>query len=204
MLEKVADLPGREMASPDYLADYWAEYRRTRGVFWKLERGQTFKEHGDASWEAFAAGDWERSLELNEQDRTEADAMARQDAEQGIATKRIRIVEFPVTPYVQWEMQFLRMLAEAGQSLRVLRAGQVAGLERQRPLPEVVILGERVMYEVRYDGEGAPCGGRRIDDPGAIARCAAQLAGLFARAEPLTAFFDREIAGLPAPAPARR
>jgi hypothetical protein len=34
--------------------------------FWKLERGQAFAEPGNASWEAFARGDWDESLRLIE------------------------------------------------------------------------------------------------------------------------------------------
>lgn len=202
MLERVPGLPAAELDLDSYLADYHREFAQAQGVFYKLERGQTFREPGDPSWEAFIAGDWHRALELNEQDRAEARAMVRRHREQGLAAYRLRVVQEPVSAYVQWEMHFLRLLAEEGQPIAVLRAEQIAARERDRPLPEIVLLGEHVLYQVRYDAEGTPCGARRIDEPGTVAACRADLARLFAAGEPLLDFFHREIAPLPAPASA--
>ncbi|MBB4933186.1 hypothetical protein F4561_004006 [Lipingzhangella halophila] len=199
MLERLGALPATLLERDVYLAEYWDTYEQVGGVFWKLERGQTFREPGDPSWEAFAAGDWDRALELNEADRSEAEAMAEKDRQVGIETRRIRVVEHPVTPYVQWEMQFLRLLAEAGQSLRVVLPAQAAHLERERPLPEIVLLGERVLYMVRYDSAGTPNGAWRIGDRDAIAECRADLADLFGQGEPIQDFYAREIAPLPPP-----
>ncbi|MUL41390.1 hypothetical protein FZ103_09400 [Streptomonospora sp. PA3] len=199
MLERLRELPAVPLERKDYLAQYWSAYQEG-GVFWKLERAQHFQEPGDASWEAFAAGDWERALELNEADRADAEAMAAKDREVGVQTRRIRVVEDPVSPYLQWEMQFLRLLAEAGQALRVVPRRQVAHLERERPLPEIVILGGRVMFLVRYDSSGRADGAWRIDDRGAIGEAADELAALFEAGEPLPDYFQREIAPLPPPA----
>lgn len=200
MLDRLHDLPVTLLERQDYHAEYWQEYKRSATVFWKLERAQTFREAGDPSWEAFAAGDWDRALELNEADRADAEAIAAMDRSVGVETRRIRVVDHPISPYVQWEMHFLRFLAQAGQSLRVLSPAQVRHLEPQRPLPEIVTLSPEVMHLVRYDTEGNACGAWRVEDPAAIARCRAELAELFAEGEPLLDFFDREIAPLPPPA----
>lgn len=199
MLEAVSELPARNLDLESYLRDYWREYDKIEDVFWKLERAQTFREDGDPSWEAFARGNWIRALELNEADRSTAERMAGKDRRLGIRTRRIRVVERPVSPYVQWEMHFFRLLAEAGQELRVIASEALGRFEQRRPVPEIVILGDRVMYEVLYDRSGASRGARRIDEPDIIAACRSDLAGLFGRAEPLLTFFDREIAALPAP-----
>ncbi|QBI56462.1 DUF6879 family protein [Streptomonospora litoralis] len=199
MLEGLRDLPAIPLERSAYHAEYRREYA-AGGVFWKLERAQTFQEPGDPSWEAFAKGDWARAVELNEADRSEAEAMAAKDREVGMQTRRIRVVEHPVSPYLQWEMQFLRLLAESGQSLRVLTAERVAHLEGQRTLPEVVLLGDRVLFLVRYDAAGRARGAWRVDDPRAIADTAAELAEVFGWGEPLLEYFHREIAPLPPPA----
>ncbi|GAA1754570.1 DUF6879 family protein [Streptomonospora arabica] len=199
MLERLRDLPARPLDRPDYHAEYWAAYERG-GVFWKLERAQHFEEPGDASWEAFAAGDWQKALELNEADRADAEAMAAKDREVGMETRRIRIVEHPVSPYLQWEMQFLRLLSEAGQSLRAVSAADVAHLEERAPLPEVVVLGDRLLFLVRYDSQGRAFGAWRIEDRDAVAAAVADLAALFDGGTPLLDYFAREIAPLPAPA----
>lgn len=199
MLERVPDLPAVVLGQEAYLRDYWAEYERIGDHFWKLERIQTFREPGDPSWEAFVAGDWPRALELNEADRPTAVEMAEMDRKLGISTQRIRVVEKPISPYLQWEMQFFRLLVEEGQDLRVLPADALRAWERDRPVPELALLGDRVLYQVLYDDSGTPCGARRITDPYVISECRADLSLLFANAEPLMDFFDREIAPLPAP-----
>lgn len=96
-------------------------------------------------------------------------------------------------------MQYFRLLAEAGEDLRVLPAVRLWPREMARPLPEVVVLGERVLFEVLYDQDGAATGARRINDPRVIRSCAAEIAELYARAGPLLDCFEREIAPLPPP-----
>lgn len=59
------------------------------------------------------------------------------------------------------------------------------------------MLGDRVLYEVRYDDTWAACGARRIDDPVVINQARQEIAGLYEQAEPLLDYFAREIAPLP-------
>ncbi|QVQ53162.1 hypothetical protein J4H86_05075 [Spiractinospora alimapuensis] len=199
MLEQIPDVPGVHLDLDAYLRDFRQEFEHGGDIFAKLERAQTFREPGDPSWEAFAAGDWQRALELNEEDRPSAVGMIDTYRRLGYATQRIRVVEFPISPYLQWEIQFLRLLAEAGQDIRVLRGERAAEFEAHRPLPELVIIGDRVLYEVLYDDSGTPAGGRRIDDRKVIAGCRRDVAKLYAQGEPLLAFYDQHIAPLPPP-----
>jgi hypothetical protein len=197
MLDRIAGLPGRMLDLAAYSDAFDQAYKKI--VFWKLERRQTFREPGDPSWEAFAAGDWASSLELNDAERESVAGKIAEDASLGVESRRLRIVEHPVSPYLQWEMQYFRLLAEAGESLRVLSAERVRDRERAGPLPEVVILGDNVLFEVRYDDTGTAEGAKRIDDPDVIRVCAAEIAELWAQGEPLLDYFAREIAPLPPP-----
>lgn len=52
------------MDRPTYHADLSRVYTSGIDFLNKLERGQHFEERGFASWEAFAAGDWNRALSL--------------------------------------------------------------------------------------------------------------------------------------------
>lgn len=110
------------------------------------------------------------------------------------------MVEHPISAYVQWEMHSLKIIDETGMPVRVLAADAIRDLERVNPLPEVVIVGSRVLYEVCYDDTWAACGARRIDDPAVIGQAVAEIAELWRKAEPLSAYFEREIAPLPPPA----
>jgi len=199
MLDLIPDVPGPELDLASYSDAFDEAYKQI--VFWKLERRQTFREPGMPSWEAFAAGDWDRALELNERERDTVRAKVAEDESLGVESRRLRVVEHPVTPYLQWEMQYFRLLAEAGEDLRVIDASSVRHLEADRLLPEVVILGDRALFEVLYDAEGTAYGARRIDDPQVIAEAGREVADLYVATEPLLDYFVREIAPLPAPVP---
>jgi hypothetical protein len=160
----------------------------------KLERGQDFNERGFASWEAFASGDWDGALALADERR---DAYARL-FERGIAQRRLRVVEFPVTPYVQWEMHVLRLRAELGEDIRVLDARLIADIERDSPVPEMVTLGEVVLYQVFYH-HGDAAGARRFTDPAVIAEARDDFDTLFEQGEEFFEFFGREVKPLPPP-----
>jgi hypothetical protein len=200
MLDRIRQVPGEILDHAAYHKDYAEQVEDLRGVIWKLERAQTFREPGDTSWEAFMDGDWDRALRLLEADRDAVRAEARDNARQGLRIQRVRIVEQPVTPYLQWELNALRMLAEEGFGLRTLPAEYVRTLERRGRLPEIVVLGRRVLYEVRYRDDWTPCGARRIEAPDVVQAAASEIARLYESGEPLLRFFEREIAPLPSPA----
>jgi hypothetical protein len=199
MLDRIREVPGDVLDHGAYHKDFTRVAEDLHGVIWKLERAQSFREPGDSSWEAFMAGDWARALALLEEDRETVRAEARQNAARGMTIRRARVVEHPVTPYLQWELHALRMLAEEGFELRVLRAAQLSALEARTQLPEVVILGERVLYEVQYRADWTPCGARRIQAADVIHMAASEIAHLYNMGEPLLSFFEREVAPLQAP-----
>lgn len=198
MLERLGEVPGVWLDLDAYSDAYDAAYEHI--AFWKLERRQHYREPGVPSWEAFAAGDWPRALELNEQARAAVADKVREDAELKVESRRVRIVEKPITGYIQWEMQYFRLLAEAGESIRVLDAEHIRTRETNGLLPEVVVLGDRVLFEVVYDATGTAEGARRIDDPQVIRAAAAEIAELHEAGEPLLEFYHREIEPLPPPA----
>lgn len=197
MLDLILGMPGPELDLASYSDAFDEAYKQI--VFWKLERRQTFREAGVPSWEAFAVGDWDRALELNERERDAVRAKVAEDKSLGVKSRRLRVVEYPVTPYLQWEMQYFRLLAEAGEDLRVIDASRVRHLEADRLLPEIVVLGDRVLFEVLYDADGTAYGARRIDDPQVIAEAGREVADLYTDAEPLLDYFAREIDPLSAP-----
>lgn len=182
---------------------YHADFHRIHGsgvrCLNKLERGQNFKERGFASWEAFAAGEWERALSLVEEKRDVYTRQFREAARLNILERRLRVVEFPVTPYVQWEMFVLRLRVELGDNIRVLDARKIPDIEKDRPVPEVVILGDVVMYEVCYDDDGNAAGANRFADRVLIRETLAGFNALHECGEDFHSFFDREIAPLAPP-----
>lgn len=199
MFESFQRTISEHLDRPGYHEDFRRHYEGGIRFLRKLERGQNFKERGFPSWEAFAAGEWSRALSLIEEKREIYAGQFQKAAELGILERRLRVVQFPVTPYVQWELFVLRLRVELGDSIRVMDARKISDIEVEHLVPEVVILGDEVMYEVVYDDDGNAAGANRISDQGAIEETSAGFDALYGRGEDFTEFFNREIAPLDPP-----
>ncbi|MGY5122442.1 DUF6879 family protein [Streptomyces sp. 900105755] len=187
------------MDRPAYHADFSRVYNSGISFLNKLERGQHFKERGFDSWEAFAAGDWTRALSLAGERRDDYAKELRNAARLGIPHRRLRVVEFPITPYVQWEFFVLRVRVDLGDDIKVLDARKISDIEKDRPVPEVVILGDVAMYEVVYDDDGNAAGANRFTERSLIRETSLGFDTLYERGECFYDFFDREIAPLAPP-----
>jgi hypothetical protein len=191
---------GERMDLDAYQADFertfWAT---TEPGFWKLERQQFFKEPGNDSWEAFAKGDWEESLRILEAGRHDMADYYRRIGERGFATRRVRVVEEPIIPYLQWELQVLRMRDEFGGAVHVVDGSQVAEFECDTPLPEIYTLGSTVMYQAVYGDDGVLDSARRFVDRDLIVRCQRFIQDLYEIGRPLAPFFADRVATLPPP-----
>lgn len=199
MLDRVHQARG-EVLRPvrAYLQDsdrYWPRIDR----FDKLERIQHFEEPDDASWRAFAAGCWRESLELTERNRPNVEAEFAEDERRGYRSYRVRVVEFPIDPYLVWEMYRFKVRVECGEDIRIVQPGALTWFETRAQAPELIFMGSLAMYEVLYDKRGVLAGGRKFTDPELIAGCREVVRELHRRGERFSTFFDREIAPLPPP-----
>jgi hypothetical protein len=177
-----------------YFADFWERFERVDDVLWKLERRQDFREPGYPSWDAFAAGRVDESLGLIEDSRAELTDYHHKLTARGVVSRRVRVVTGTPTPYLWWESQILKIRVEAGERISAVDVGSVADDEDGgRMLPELVILGSGVMYDVQYDAEGVVTGARRYQQPGLIGNWLDFIAGLFDAGEPFLDYYRRAI-----------
>jgi hypothetical protein len=193
---------GVRLARPDYRGDFRERESMLVGrSSWKLERRQHFEEQNHPSREALRRGDWDEAMRLMAaRARREGVLRAeREAATRGYAFHRVRVVEEPFTPYVQWELHSLRIQAECGRRIRVVDAERVRSLEASRLLPELVILGGATLYEVCYTDEGVPDGAVRYTDPELVARCETFISRLYEDGEDVRSYFERKVAPLPSP-----
>ncbi|MCO1593853.1 hypothetical protein M8C17_01585 [Micromonospora sp. RHAY321] len=202
MRELLGGDPGELLALEDYWADFGQRFWKTGPPgFWKLERQQTFKEPQDAGWQAFAAGRWEESLRILDARRSEFADYYRRIADSGFATRRVRVVQEPLTPYLQWELHVLRQRHEYGGLTRVVTPDQVVAAEVDGPLPEIYTLGTDIMYEAVYDADGVLEAARRWRNPDVVTRCQEFIESLYDAGEPLDEFFARAVAPSEPPHP---
>ena len=181
-----------------YLDDtdqYWGHINR----FDKLERLQYFREPGYPSWDAFVAGRWDEALQIMQRDRSTVEKEFVEDSRVGLTSYRVRVVELPVTPYLQWELHELKARAECGEGIRVVGPEAVARYETNTVVPELIFMDALAMYEICYDNTGTQTGGRKFTDPELIEQCLSEVHALYAHGEDLLIFFEREIAPLPPP-----
>jgi len=199
MLERVRATPGEVLCPAQaYLDDsdrYWERIDR----FEKLERIQHFQEPEDASWRAFAAGQWEESIRLTELNRTNVRAEFAEDERLGYRSYRVRVVQYPIDPYLRWELHRFKVRAEYGEVIRIVGPEALARFEIDDIVPELIFMGSHAMYEVLYDEDGVLAGGRKFTDPELIAGCRAEVRALHRDGEDFRTFFDREITPLPPP-----
>ncbi|MFJ2953853.1 DUF6879 family protein [Streptomyces sp. NPDC087270] len=190
---------GERFDVPGYRADFRERRAAIRdGDSWKLERLQHFEEV-DPSRDALRRGDWGEALRLFEADRDSVRTAAEQDASRNHRFHRLRVVEEPLTPYVQWELHWLQMRAEYGHRIRVVSSGDIVGAESAVPLPELTLLDDRTLYRVLYTEAGATEGAVRFTDAAIVTPWAAYLRSLYAAAEDMTSYFHRAVAPLPPP-----
>src|SRR2546421_2872406 len=127
--------PGERLGLAAYREDFRSRDFAVDGCdSWKLERRQHFREPGDPSWNAFVKGEWEEALRLIEAQRPALLDLSRLAARHRCRLLRVRVVEQPLTPYLQWELHLLRVRAECGEQVRVIGPEHISAYERDTPV----------------------------------------------------------------------
>lgn len=166
---------------------------------WKLERLQHFEEQGSPSRDALRREEWGLALRLLDDRREALRVTAQEDARKGHVFHRVRVVEKPLSPYVQWELHSHRQRAEYGERIRVVSAEEVVSAEREGRLPEIVVLGRSTLFQVLYTETGATVGAVRHTDQELVRSWENYIRKLYEAGEDVRSYFEREVAHLPRP-----
>lgn len=190
------------------LAEYRRDFRQrdeaiTGRHSWKFERRQHFQEQSSPSWDAFCRGEWNESLRLAGEGREHWQKIVLEDEARGNVFHRVRVVEERLTPYMQWELNVLLVQSESGVPVRVVDGEELRRMESAAPLPEVVVLGGEVLYEVVYTDDGLLDGGVRHTAPEVIASWERFIKRLYEGGEEIVSYVDRRVSHLPAPMTSR-
>jgi hypothetical protein len=201
----LASADGLRLDQPSYERDFGDNLWAVDGAdCWKLERMQEYAEVGFPSWEALMAGDWSLSLRLYAEERPAIAAFQEKLRRHGSRFYRVRVVAEPVTPYLQWELHCLRLRASCGEDIRVVHASAISAFEPSGPLPELVSLRGRVLYQTLYNDRAEPDGAVRFADTDVVSTYEAFARGLYEAGEDVESYFARKIAHLPPPSPDAR
>lgn len=183
---------------------YRREFRLYRGEIldrdsWKFERRQHFEEQSSPGRDAFRQGDWEKAMSILAEKRESILRSVREDYENRTNFYRVRVVEEPISAYLQWELRSLRMQADCGKPIRVISAEAVSALESGRLLPEVVVLGAQTLYEVVYTDAGVPDSAVRFTNAELVNNWLEFIKELYDTGESVVSYVDRQVAYLPPP-----
>lgn len=190
---------GERLQQDAYRHDFMERDAKIQGRdSWKLERLQHFEED-DASRDALRRGEWQEALRLLEEERPDAVAAGEEDARRGSAFHRLRIVEEPLSPYMQWELHSLRLWDECGTPTRVLTTDKLHRAEADGTLPELVLLGGQTLYQVCYTDAGALDGAVRYSEAALVESWESYIKQLYEAAEGMQSYFARRVAHLPPP-----
>jgi hypothetical protein len=197
MHDLLGDRPGVRLSLDAYRDDFRMRDFAVDGYdSWKLERRQHFQEPEDASWRAFSEGDHARALRLIEARREDLLRLSRMATDHACRLLRVRVVDLPVTPYLAWELQLLRVRSECGELIRVISPELISSDELAGPLPELITLGPDTVYDISYDAAGLADGATRYTDRVTRERVAEFIARLYEQGEDIAGFMAGEAAGL--------
>lgn len=201
MLDIFDGLSGDLLALDVYLEDLERRRLGSREGYnsWKLERQQHFSEPNEPSWIAFSQGHWDESLRLIEAEREGLKKYYQEAADRGVCLYRVRVVEEPIVPYLQWELNFLRLEEECGEKIRIVGLEQVRQFEAKSPLPELLTAGTDTVYRILYSERGIPEAAVRFVDSEVTLHCIEFIRRLYAVGEELSSFFTRKVVHLEPP-----
>jgi hypothetical protein len=196
MRKYTGDLAGRRLTVTQYREDYRRRYADTRNTTsWKLERQQTFIEPNNDSWQEFDRGNWEGSLARFRDRMPRLLVQAREDAERGMELYRVRVVAEPLSPYLLWELNALKIRGECGEKIRVVDVGLVEEFERDGEIPEILTLGGETVYQILYNADGALEGAVCSTERSEVKSWVSFIERLYVKGEEIESFFARRVAG---------
>lgn len=109
----------------------------------------------------------------------------------------VRVVDEPLSPGLQRELRSLRVQARGDLGVRVVPASALGGLEIRAALPEVVVLGQRTVYELVHGADGLPVGAYRRIDVDCARNWSEFLFQCYTIGEDVRAYTDRRVGDLP-------
>ena len=193
----------RDPASPEpvrlgvseYVTDFESNQLRSDLSTLKLESAQSFSEPDSASWVLFDSGDWQGAVALARGMSNELQEYFGDLRRRGITTRRVRVVDDKITPYLWWEAQVLRERSHAGELIRVVSLDDASRLLGEKP-GELLILGDEILYEILYK-EGELVGAIRHTDVEHVSRVSAAVEKLFDEGADFDQWFVETITASP-------
>lgn len=132
--------------------DLWSDMQ---SEWFKVEVLQDYSaEDKSASLEAWMAGDKEKSLQLLGSDSNHWNDACREKAEAGVQLTRIHVVDYPLSDYVQWEIEVYKThnISQGKESVYLVDRKDLADLDL--PAGDFMIFDKKQVVVNDYDETG--------------------------------------------------
>jgi hypothetical protein len=187
----------------DYRKDFRSRRDGLRGAeCWVLARRQHVVADSPLQ-EAITRGCWGAAPHVDQPPHVDQQGVAsrgRAESEpRGGRFHCVRVVDEPLSPGLQRELRSLRAQPRCDLGVRVVPASALGGLEVRAALPEVVVLGQRTVYELVHAADGAPVGAYRRIDADCARNWAEFLFQCYTIGEDVRAYTDRRVGDLASP-----
>jgi len=132
---------------------YWFDMKHE---WFKIEVLQDYAGEDDSpSLRAWLAGDRQKSLELLKQEAYDNNwrKLCKQKHKQGVLMRRIRIIEKPLTPYTEWELEYYKLSnIPGGEQVFIVDKNSIKGLNL--PSGDLMMFDDQRLVICTYDATG--------------------------------------------------
>jgi hypothetical protein len=94
---------------------------------------------------------------------------------------------------MRWELNLLRLRDELGGHTRIIDAAAVRRFEAALVLPELITLGDDVVYRLLYDENGLQEGADRYSGRDVVVECRKFIQALYADGEPIRQRYPSQV-----------
>lgn len=160
---------------------------------WKVERRQEYQEPGVSSLEAYIRGDKAEAVKLLRdayyEDKWTSYALHR--ARENIPMVRIRVVERPLTPYLEWEFLTYQISSQYGERILIADVTDQPGSSPLRGGRDFVMFDRKIVLAHNYEPAGLLDGAWVIDEERQCAQYGRYFTTMLQHSIPLASFIAR-------------
>ncbi|SDG65049.1 hypothetical protein SAMN05421505_106124 [Sinosporangium album] len=158
------DVIERTLTRSEWRLEFQIAQSSTRHAIRKLESRQNYLEPGNPSWEAWIAGYEKRAQALAEANRAEQAGVLRPLEDRGVSFIRVHVLEYPLTPYIRFELDHYRISSELGEQIFLVDRSDIEDIESQESLQDFILFDESRALVEKFSSEGLLLGGALVRD----------------------------------------
>lgn len=143
----------------EFFREFQSEWDKLKFRFFKLERQQAYQEPDDPSYQAFARGDLSEAIRLVRERIREQKPLYEVARQKGIDIIRVRVVERPLSDYLQYEFEAYKVSQEYGEQVRLVMASALANDAALARASDFLLFDHAPALIHDYDPNGLLCDG---------------------------------------------